>query len=500
MDFVDGQHAHGVDWETLLKRGMVLTAKTPVLLDVLREGREATVFRVKSSEIRASIPKAAAIVIATLVMASVLSLAAVYQVREEYRLLEVWLARSTPISAAEIRALQRDVGTRIIIRSAALAVLVLCTVATLWLQQRQFAIRRALSQIKLFARDILASMDEGVITTDQNGTITSVNSAAIGILAVGPDCVGQPLANVSAAGVSLAALAGEVADRNESLWDRDFTLDHGGRLRRIRAHAHVLKEAGRGALGCLFLLRDVSDRVLIEERIRRMERIISLGTLASGLHHEIKNPLTALSIHVQLLDKRLRDPGPCRPVDELIGVLKAEVKRLNGVLESFHDFASLRRLNKRPADVNGVLKEIVRLIAPQAEQQRVEVELACSETALPRVPLDAEKFTQAILNLVINALEAMPGGGKLTIAASAPDGELLVEVADTGAGIPVELHQDLFKPYFSTKERGTGMGLAITEKLVGQHEGRIDFRTDHQGTTFHIAIPLVPVMRTSGEP
>ena len=92
------------------------------------------------------------------------------------------------------------------------------------------------------------------------------------------------------------------------------------------------------------LLRDVSERVLMEERIRRMERFLSLGTLASGLHHEIKNPLTALSIHVQLLEKRLRDPAPRKPVDELIGVVKSEVLRLNGVLESFRDFASLQRL------------------------------------------------------------------------------------------------------------------------------------------------------------
>ena len=97
--------------------------------------------------------------------------------------------------------------------------------------------------------------------------------------------------------------------------------------------------------------------------------------MASGLHHEIKNPLTALSIHVQLLDKRLRDPEPRKPVDEMIGVLKTEVQRLNGVLESFHDFASLRRLVKRPTDVLAVLEEIVRLIAPQAEQQGVEINL-----------------------------------------------------------------------------------------------------------------------------
>ncbi len=176
------------------------------------------------------------------------------------------------------------------------------------------------------------------------------------------------------------------------------------------AHAHVLKAAGEGSLGCLFLLRDVSDRVLIEDRMQRMERIISLGTLASGLHHEIKNPLTALSIHVQLLDKRLRDPETKGPVDELIGVLKTEVARLNGVLESFHDFASLRRLNRRPADVLAVLEEIGRLIAPQADRHRVEVTLRRPATELPRVALDAEKFKQAILNLVINALEAMPEG------------------------------------------------------------------------------------------
>jgi two-component system, NtrC family, sensor histidine kinase HydH len=120
---------------------------------------------------------------------------------------------------------------------------------------------------------------------DQNDTITSVNSAAIGILGVGSDCVGRSLAQVSGVGTPLATLASEVAERNEAVWDRDFTMDHGGCMRRIRAHAHVLRAAGGGSLGCLFLLRDVSDRVLIEERIRRMERFISLGTPSSQPSH-----------------------------------------------------------------------------------------------------------------------------------------------------------------------------------------------------------------------
>jgi signal transduction histidine kinase len=269
-------------------------------------------------------------------------------------------------------------------------------------------------------------------------------------------------------------------------------------VRRIRADAHVLKDQAGRALGCVILLRDVSDRVLMEERVRRMERFLSLGTLASGLHHEIKNPLTALSIQVQLLEKRLREPVPKRPVEELIGVVKSEVLRLNGVLESFRDFASLQRLTLRPADLAEILEELARLISPQAAQQQVTVRVSRPESGLPLVPLDVEKFKQAMLNLMINALEAMPDGGALVLGATARDGELLVEVADTGAGIPPEIQPSLFKPYFSTKTQGTGMGRALTEKLVGQHGGRIDFRTSPRGTTFSITIPQEPAIALGG--
>ena len=146
------------------------------------------------------IPMTVAIVFGTLLLAIALSAAAVYQVLQEHRLLSVWLARPARVSAAEIRALWEDIGTRIIIRSTALVVLLLCTVATLWLQQRQLAVRRALHQVTLLARDILVSMDQGVITTDLQNVVTSINTAAMQILGVGSECVGQPLSRVGAGG------------------------------------------------------------------------------------------------------------------------------------------------------------------------------------------------------------------------------------------------------------------------------------------------------------
>jgi two-component system, NtrC family, sensor histidine kinase HydH len=234
----------------------------------------------------------------------------------------------------------------------------------------------------------------------------------------------------------------------------------------------------------------VTERLRMKEQMWRLERLASLSTLATGLHHEIKNPLTALSIHVQLVEERLREPRPSEPVDELLGVLKSEVNRLNGVLERFRDFASLQRLSRRPTDVVEALNDLTRLIRPQAEGQGVRMLVETPSNGLPRVPLDAEKFHEAVLNLVVNALEAMPGGGELTLAAFAVDDALVVEVRDTGPGIPANLRDDLFKPYVSNKRRGTGMGLALVEKIVSQHGGQVAYETGPEGTTFRLRLPL----------
>jgi signal transduction histidine kinase len=161
-------------------------------------------------------------------------------------------------------------------------------------------------------------------------------------------------------------------------------------------------------------------------------------------------------------------------------------------LEGFRNFASLQRLNLQPLDAMEVLDEAVRLVGPQAANQGVEIVCSRPEADLPLLSLDSQKFQQALLNLLINALEAMPTGGKLRLRAFLENAHLIVEVADTGAGISPELGKNLFKPYFSTKTQGTGMGLALTEKLIGQHGGQVDFRSGTQGTTFRITLPLEP--------
>jgi signal transduction histidine kinase len=456
-------------------------------------------FSVRPTESPTRIPITVAIVLITLLLALVLSAAAVFQVFVEHRMLGQWLARSEPVTTAEIQALRQDIGTRIIVRSTASAVLLLCTLATLWLQQRQLAIRRALDEVKLFAHDILASLGAGVITTNEASIVTSINSAAIKLLGIDFDCIGQPIARISSAAVPLVELSRAVTERKVAVSDRELTLDRAGRVRRLVASAVDLKDTRGATIGCVIHLRDVTERMLMTEQMWRMEQFASLSTLASGLLHEIKNPITALSIHVQLLEERLRTSSADARVSEVIDVLKSEVRRLDLTLEGFRNFASLQRLHLKKVDVQRVLEDVVRLIRPQAAQQGVRLEHAVAQGPLPPVALDTEKIEQAMLNLVLNALDAMPKGGELYLGATQKDGQIEVVVRDTGPGIPPEIQDHIFHPYFSTKDHGTGIGLTLAEKLVRQHQGRLAFRTGPAGTTFSIALPIAAQNSTEGE-
>jgi two-component system, NtrC family, sensor histidine kinase HydH len=447
-------------------------------------------FRVRESEGVQGFSLAQRFVQVILLLALLANSGSAYVILQEDRRLDAWLDDPESVPATVLESLRHEVRLQFALSLTVSAILVFCLISIWWLRRRYLASERSLRQVKMLAHDILTSMDQGVITVDQQGCVTSINTAGIRLLGVDLECVGRPLASISCTEVPLEDLSAQVAKNQAPVRDRDFAVNSDGRVLRLRGDAHILSDTEGATLGCVIHLRNMTERVLIEERMRRMERFISLGTLASGLHHEIKNPLTALSIHLQLLEERLADPQSTQPVDDLVGVLKTEVYRLSGVLDSFRSFANLQRLTVLPTDARSVLENTIRLVRPQAAQQQVEVVLSQPNTALPLIPLDADKFEQAVLNLVINALEAMPAGGTLTLDAAVQENWFQVRVTDTGPGIPPEIQKNLFQPYFSAKSTGTGMGLALSEKLISQHGGHIDYRTGAGGTTFRISVPL----------
>lgn len=215
---------------------------------------------------------------------------------------------------------------------------------------------------------------------------------------------------------------------------------------------------------------------------------MALGSLAAGLHHEIKNPLAALSLHVQLMEEELDKDAP-DSVLEMLCVIKTEVARIGGVLEGFRDFASIDRLSCSELSIDELIDRQVKLIKPKADAQMIDVVVRISE-ALPPIHADRIRLEQVMLNLFVNAMDAMPDGGKLTIQLSTAPSAVRIEVIDTGPGIPEDLKKRIFDPYFTTKSEGTGMGLALCDKIVRLHNGTLDFRSSQHGTIFDITLPI----------
>jgi len=447
-------------------------------------------FRVKESEdLRgSSVPER--VLLGTLVLSLAASLSSVYLIYGEYGRLGGWSRRGDFVSHTDVDILKSQVRLQFVASVVVSSILMFCLTALWWLRRRYVFSQRLLRTVKMLANDILASMDDGVVTTDCDGNVTSINSASLRLLNLDFECVGRPLESISPSIAPLVAVHCKVIQGGSAVRDRDFSINRSPHVLRLHVDGHALKDTAGTTLGCVIHLRDVTERSLLEDRMRRMERFLGLAALASGLHHEIKNPLTALSIHIQLLEENLSERAPSESTNELVGVLKTEVSRLNGVLESFRTFANLQNLSIQPTDALVVLEEAIRLIRPQATGQRVQITLLHPDMELPLVSLDAEKITQVVLNLLINALEAMPHGGTLAIAASVVSGELRILIKDSGPGIAPEARKNLFQPYFSTKTKGSGLGLALSEKLINQHGGHIDYQTGPEGTTFEITVPI----------
>ncbi len=355
----------------------------------------------------------------------------------------------------------------------------------------------SLRDVKALAGDVLSSMDLGVLTTDLNGTITSINRRGLELLDLTGDEVGRKLGTLTGSN-DLDQLRQDSLALGSSKLMRDIipsiTKTH-PTPRTFRAFCQPLNDYSDQEVGSIVQIRDVSERVLIEDRMRRMERYMGLGSLAVGLHHEIKNPLAALSLHVQLLEEHLNSPQTDDETPSpMLQVIKTEVRRITGVLENFRNFASLDRLVLSTVNLINLLEHQLQLIKPQAESANISVILDFPEQSLPEIKADGTRLEQVLLNLALNAIDAMPKGGNIRIVPSERIIEGLrqvqIEVSDTGHGIPENIHSQIFEPYFSTKSQGTGMGLAISEKIINQHKGTLLFTTSSEGTTFTITLPV----------
>jgi signal transduction histidine kinase len=245
------------------------------------------------------------------------------------------------------------------------------------------------------------------------------------------------------------------------------------------------------AIACVVAAYAVRRVVLLERRARDAERLAELGTLTGGLAHEIKNPLSTVQLNLQLLAEDLTPDNPAYPrIVNRLRTVQKETSRLRDILDDFLRYAGQLELDRRPTDLNELLEELVDFFLPQAQQQRAKVRLRRADEPLV-APVDPRLIKQAVLNLMLNALQAMPEGGELILSASKDDGAALIDIIDTGKGIAPEAIDKIFQAYYTSKKGGTGLGLAMTQRIVKEHGGQLSVTSEMgKGSDFQLRLPL----------
>ena len=223
------------------------------------------------------------------------------------------------------------------------------------------------------------------------------------------------------------------------------------------------------------------------EQLKRADRLSAIGQLSAGLAHEIRNPLASIEGAIDILE---RDPSSEEKRQEFFGIMKKECQRLKRLLTNLLDFAKPRLPRIQSVGINQVVASVASLAGPVAERCGITVHTAIPAD-LPAVECDPEQLQQVILNLALNAVQAMSEGGRVTLAAWKQDSQIVVQVKDEGRGIPPEDLDKVFDPFYTTKERGTGLGLSVAHQIVNQHGGAITVEANSdRGMTFAVHLPL----------
>jgi len=358
-----------------------------------------------------------------------------------------------------------------------------------------------LEDVKRYTENILASLTTGVVTIDLDGRVVTANSAAemlTGYFA--GEVTGRYCTELFAATPEIGELLMETLATRLSATGVPLTLKRrSGAMLPVEVSTAPLKGGEGKDLGVVAVLRDLTLERELEGRLRRSDRLAALGSLAAGLAHEIKNPLTSVLTFSRHAGRRFDD---AHFRERFARVVPRELERINGIIERLLELARPMPAVFTRIRVAPLVDRAVDLFGNEIESQGVEV-LREYARDVPPVAADEESLYRAVINLIGNALDAMKEGGRLTLrvgwatSASRPgvSRRVMIEVSDTGAGIKAEDADKLFNPFFTTKERGTGLGLAVTHKIVEDHGGAIDFHsTPGQGATFRIVLPTTPAV------
>ncbi|MBV9182868.1 MAG: PAS domain-containing sensor histidine kinase [Acidobacteria bacterium] len=345
--------------------------------------------------------------------------------------------------------------------------------------------REIFSALKSNVDQIMSSLQDGLMLFTQGAKVVLVSASVERFLGrPRSELLGRGAKEIFSPGSAFGALMLDSFRLHHHVEQREMEMPNG---RRVQISLDFIHERG-AQIGALLTMRDAESARRIEDEIELSRRISASGRVTRGVAHEVKNPINAIVLHLQLLRNKLHqiDPDTSRHVD----IIDSEIHRLDRVVQILVDFTRPRELRLEYTDLRLVLDEVSLLASPEAEQHRVKLVREFSPQTIS-VKVDIDFMKQAILNVVLNGIQAMPNGGTLTIAAYREEDAVVTEIRDQGTGIPANVQEKIFELYFTTKKSGSGIGLAQTYQVMQWHYGSVDFESSEgQGTTFRLRLPL----------
>ncbi len=345
-------------------------------------------------------------------------------------------------------------------------------------------------ELRSNVQSMLQSLDEAVLLFDSSECLTVAGHPAERMLGrSSAELMGRKVADVFPASTLLGRTIHAAIEQRRPLRDEAITLERNssesngtGRLR-VLLNLEILGGDG-GDKGTLITIRDADTRRQLALQLDVATRLAAISRLTGGVAHEIKNPLNAMAVHLEVLKSKLETDDP------EIDVISKEIRRLDRVVKTFLSFNKPLDVQVQPLDLSLLATEVVALIQPEARLKNVSI---ITSLAIPHwINGDVDLLKQVLLNLVMNAIEAMEGGGSLSLRTEEAGSECSIEISDTGIGIPHEIQDKIYNLYFSTKSTGSGIGLAMVFRVVQLHGGTINLHSESgKGTSFNLLFPSV---------
>lgn len=346
------------------------------------------------------------------------------------------------------------------------------------------------------AAQLISNIHLGIVLLDERNCVLEINRAASDYLGIERnDALHQPLAGA----LARMDLPKGVAERLTALLStsaqdrRQMEVEQKGKgaVQNLSITVHPVNDRASGFRGRYLIIENVTEIRSLEKQVRRNNRLATIGQIAAGTAHEIRNPLTSIKGFLQVIGHKLKENGQYKE-QGYIEIMLKEISRISNLVGEFLLLSKPRDVHLQTVSVIKVLKEILPIIKNEAILHNVQVNIEKNLSSLPMVVADGELLKQVFLNLCKNAIEAMGDGGVLTIRLTAEDSEnkVVVDIVDMGPGIPVHLMERIFEPFFTTKENGTGLGLSICQQIMKEIGGFIRVSSGEMGTTFSVHLPL----------